>query len=118
MEKSHKDLEVVPTVNPKYWPKTLETAEDYIRVFHEVYGQPLIYGLSYDLIAPVAAHATTYHTNGSDYFTHNEEMIDRESIISGHAVLGTDPEEIGSFTDTFITNRALIWDKIVAIFQG
>ena len=70
-----------------------------------------------DLIAPVAAHDTTYRTNGSEYFTHNKEMISQILIISGHAVLGTEPEEIGPFTDYFITNRALIWGKIDEIFQ-
>ena len=44
-------------------------------------------------------------------------MIYRGSIFSGPAVLGTDPEEIGTFTYFFITKRALIWDKMVAIFQ-
>ena len=33
-------------------------------------------------------------------------------------MLGADPEEIGPFMDSFITNRALIWEKMVAIFQG
>ena len=51
------------------------------------------------------------------YFIHDEDMIYRGSIISGHVVLGTDPEEIGSLTNSFITNRTLIWDNIVAIFQ-
>ena len=45
-------------------------------------------------------------------------MIARGLVISGHAVLGTDPEEIGPFTNSFITDRAFIWDKMVAIFQG
>ena len=43
MEESHKDPEVVPTVDPRDWPKTLETVEEYIRGFHGVDGQPLIY---------------------------------------------------------------------------
>ena len=33
-------------------------------------------------------------------------------------MLGTDPEEIGPFANSFITYRVLIWDKMVAIFQG
>ena len=33
-------------------------------------------------------------------------------------MLGTDPEEIGPFTDSFITYIVLVWDKKVAIFQG
>ena len=28
------------------------------------------------------------------------------------------PEEIGPFADSFISDRALIWEKMVAIFQG
>ena len=33
MEEVHKDPEVLPTVNPREWPKTLETVEEYIRGF-------------------------------------------------------------------------------------
>ena len=66
--------------------------EDYIRGFYGVDGQPLSYGLREDLIAPVAASDPTYRANGSDYFTHDEEMIARGSILSGPAALGTDPE--------------------------
>ena len=44
-------------------------------------------------------------------------MITQGSIISGTAVIGTTPEEIVPFTDSFITDRALIWEKMVAIFQ-
>ena len=45
-------------------------------------------------------------------------MIARGSILSRNAVLGTNPEEIGSFTDSLITNRLLILDRTVEIFQG
>ena len=33
MDEAQRDPEVVPTVNPKYWPNTLETVEEYIRGF-------------------------------------------------------------------------------------
>ena len=45
-------------------------------------------------------------------------MIARGLILSGPAALGSDPGAVGPFTDLFITDRALIWDKMVAIFQG
>ena len=45
-------------------------------------------------------------------------MIAHGSILSGSVTLGSDPEVVGTFTDLFITYRALIWDKLVAIFQG
>ena len=68
-------------------------------------------------IAPVAAHDPIYRADGINYFTHNEEMINQGYILSGHAVLGTYPEEIILFTDSFITDRTLIWYKMVEIFQ-
>ena len=89
-----------------------------MRGFCGVDGQPLSYGLRGGLIAPVTSNYPTYRDNGSKYFTHDEEMIARGSIISGHTVLGNYPEDIGPFTDSFVADRALIWDKMVAIFQG
>ena len=65
MEETHKDPEVVPTVDPKDWPKTLETLEEYIIVFRGVCGQPLSYGLSNDLIHPAVASDPMHRTNGS-----------------------------------------------------
>ena len=44
MKEYHKDPKVVPTVNPRDWPKTLETVEEYIIGFHGVDGQPLRFG--------------------------------------------------------------------------
>ena len=70
------------------------------------------------MIAPVAAYYSMYRANGSKYFRYDEEMISQGSILSGHAVLGTDHEEIGPFTNSFITKRALIWDKIIESLQG
>ena len=70
------------------------------------------------MIAPVAANDTTYRANGSKYFTKDEDMIYWGLIISEPAALVTDPEEIFPFTDSFITDRAIIWDNMVAIFQG
>ena len=39
-------------------------------------------------------------------------------ILRGPEALGSDPEAVGPFTDLFITDRMLIWDKMVEIFQG
>ena len=118
IEESHKDPEVVPTIDPRDWLKNLETVDDYTRVFCGVYGQPISYGLWEDLIAPVEASDSMYCANGINNFTHDEEMIARGLILSESAALGTDPEEIGPFSASFITNRERIWDNMVAIFQG
>ena len=71
-----------------------------------------------NLIAPFAASDPMYHTNGSKYSTHDKEMIARGLILIGPAVLGSDPEDVRQFTNLFITDRALIWNNMVAIFQG
>ena len=60
----------------------------------------------------------THCANGSEYFTHEEVMIAFGSIHSGPAVSGSDPKSVGPFTDSFITYRKMVCDKIVAIFQG
>ena len=70
------------------------------------------------MITPVASSDTTYGANGSEYFTHNEEIIACGLILSGPAALVSDPEDVGPLTDSFITDRSLIWYKMVKIFQG
>ena len=64
MEKNHNNPDVAPTVNPRDCTNTLETVEEYIRVFCGVYRQPLSYGLRDDLVAPVAAYDPMYRANG------------------------------------------------------
>ena len=118
IEKAHQDPEVVPNIDPKDWPKTLEPVEEYIRGFQGVYGQYLSYGLRVDLEPPASASDPTHRANGSKYFTHDEEIIAGGSILSEPAVSGSDPEAVGPFTNSFITDRTLIWDNMVAIFQG
>ena len=38
-------------------------------------------------------------------------------ILSGTAELGSNPEAVGPFIDSFIADRVMIWEKIVAILQ-
>ena len=118
IEEAHKDSKVVATAIPRDCPKTFKTVENCIRGFRGVYGKTLRYGLRDDLIDLVAASDSTYHANGSEYFTQNEEMIARGLILSGPAVLGTEPEEIGTFSDSLINDIVLICDNMFAILQG
>ena len=60
--------------------------EDYIRGFRGVYGKPLSYGLMYNLEPPAAASDPMYHANGSNDFTHAEDMISRGPILRGNTV--------------------------------
>ena len=117
MEEAHNELEVVPTFDPKGCSNNLKTVEELIRGFRRVDGKALSYGLRDDLETPVDASYPTHLTNDSEYFTHDEEIIARGLILSGSVVLGSDPEFVRTFIDLFITDRALIWDKMVTIFQ-
>ena len=45
-------------------------------------------------------------------------MISCGSILSGPVVSGSDFEAVGPFTKLFVTDRALFWDNMFAIFQG
>ena len=114
MEEAHKDPEVVPIFDPKYWPKTLETVEEYSRGSLVVDIQPLSNGLRDDLEPPTAASDPVYRANSSKYSTHDEEMVDHGPILSRSAVSGSDSEAIGPFSDSFITDRSLVWYKMVA----
>ena len=66
---------------------------------------------------PAAASYPIYHTNGIEYFNHGEKLISCGPIISGLVLYGSNPEVLGSFTNSFITDIALIWDKMVSIFK-
>ena len=66
MEESHKDPELVPTVDRRDWPKTLEMVEEYIIGFRVLDEQPLLYGLRHDLIALVVASDPMYRAHGSE----------------------------------------------------
>ena len=59
-----------------------------------------------------------HRDNGREYFTHYEEIIACRSILGGPAALGSEPEAVGPFTNPFITDRVMICEKMVAIFQG
>lgn len=117
-EEAHKDPEVVPTIDPIDWPKSLEAVEEYLHGFRGVDGQPLSYVLNNEMVPSPEATDPGYRQAGSTYFTPDEEMLARAPILSGPVVLGTDPEEVGPFTDSFITDRATVWDKLTSIFQG
>ena len=66
MEEAHKYTEVLPTVDPREWHKTLETVKEYIRRFCGVYGQLLSYGLKDNFIDMAVAHDPRYCANKSD----------------------------------------------------
>ena len=69
------------------------------------------------MIPPVSAVDPTHRTNSSKYFIYDEDMITRGSICSVPAALGSNPKAVGPFNDSFIIDIAVIFDKMVAMFQ-
>ena len=86
----------------------MEIVAEYIRGFLVVDVQPLSNGLRGDLELPDVASDNTHRANGSGYFTHDEDIIACGLILSGPMVVGSYPEAIGPFTNSFITYRAII----------
>ena len=65
MEYAHKQPELLHTIYPREFPRTLETVEECVRGFCGVYEKPLRYGLRKDLAYTVYASDPTYCANGS-----------------------------------------------------
>ena len=56
-------------------------------------------------------------TVGRKYFTIDEEIISRGPIIQGIQVAGTDHKNLDSFTNSYMSDRKRVWEKLCAIFQ-
>ena len=102
-----------PKLNPKDWPKMFEAIEEYLRQFRGTTGVPLSYVVRKDLVP-----AVNLLDPSSNYATLDEEMIARAPIISPGVVGTSDELElVGPFSDSFVTDRAMAWEKISTIFQ-
>ena len=80
-------------------------------------GNPLSYVIRQDLFPELASQETMCGTVGSKYFIIDEEMIASGPIIEGTEVSGTDNENLGPFTNAYMSDRTRLWDKLCAIFQ-
>ena len=54
---------------------------------------------------------------GSKYFTIDDDMIDPRPIIEGMEVSDMDHENIGPFTNAYMSDRKIVCEKLCAIFQ-
>ena len=118
MEEAQKDPQEIPTVDTRDWPSTLEAVVAYIDGHRGVDNHPLGYVIRDQLIPTAAADDPTVRAAGSTYFTHDEELRARATIVDRPVVAGTDPEVIGPFSDTYIADRKKVYELLCSIFQN
>lgn len=118
LEKKHEDPEVRPDIDPKNWPKTLESVIEWFGGFRGVDNHPLSYVVRDDLEVPTMGGDPTMGTAGSKYTTHDQELIKRGAIIDPTGAPTTDPEKDGPFTDTYLSDRMKLWRHGASLFKN
>ena len=100
-EKDHKQVEA-PKINPKDWPSTIDSIEEYLRGCLGVTKIPLAYVIRDNM--DVAADADDPTDN---YESKQEELIARAPILTGNA-----------FTPTYLADRARVWELLSEITRN
>ena len=95
-EQDHEDLEP-PELNSKDWPRTIESIDEWLKGCLGVSKIPLAYLICEEEEVPDQAHDPP-----SNYTTIQEELTVQASIRTAN----------GTYTPTFLTDRATIWDKL------
>ena len=111
MESKHDHPTVVPTVDYKDWPKTLEATVEYICGFCGVDQNFISYVIRQDLFPELAAQDPMRGTVGKNYFTIDEEIIDCGPIIEVTEVASTDYENLGPFKNAYMSESTKLLDK-------
>lgn len=113
-KKNHRDPDTPPKMDARDWPKTMESIEEHLRQFWGLNGTPLSYVIRKSLW-PTAKGDNP----ASGYATLDEEMILRAPILGTGTVRGAvNQESNGPFADSYITDRALAWDKLALLFHN
>ena len=119
-ESTAKDPTVVPTIDMKNWPRTMESVESYIRGHLGVDKTPLSYAIRVDLFPPLAADDPIFGAADSVYHSVDDEIIARHRIVDrSAAATGVSAEEYeknGPFGGTFCTDNTRLYDLLVGIF--
>ena len=115
-----KDPTVVPTIDTKNWPRTMESVENYIRVHLGVDKTPLSYAIRVDLFPPRAADDPTFGAADSVYHSIDDKIIARHRIVDqSAAAVGVSVEvyeKDGPFGGIFRTNNTRLYKLMTGIF--
>ena len=93
-EKDHTDVEK-PEINPKDWPKTIESIEEYLRGCLGVTKIPLAYVVRETTAIPVADPV-------GGYSSRQDELIARSPIV----------DAAGNFLPTYLSDRTKVWELL------
>ncbi|KAL3809730.1 hypothetical protein ACHAXA_011325 [Cyclostephanos tholiformis] len=119
-EDTAKDPAVVPTINAKNWPRTMELVENYIRGHLGVDKTPLSYVIRANLFPPPAADDPIFGTADIEYLSIDEEIITRHRIVDRSAaaagMTSADHEKAGPFAGASRTDNTRVYDLLVGIF--
>ena len=74
-EHAHKDPTVIPVIDFKNWPKSMELFDQYVGGHQGVDGGPLRYVARCDLFWSTALVDPGFNTGGSKYNDHDDEII-------------------------------------------
>jgi len=96
-EKDHTDVEK-PEINPKDWPKTIESIEEYLRGCLGVTKIPLAY-----VVREATAIPGIDPVGG--YSSRQDELIARSPIVNA----------AGNFTPTYLSDRTKVWELLSEI---
>jgi len=113
-ESTAKDPTVVPTIDFKNWPRSMESLENYIRGHMGVDKTPLSYTIRTELFPPRATDDPTFGVAGSVYSSIDEEIIGRHRIVDQSvATLALEEhEKVGPFDEQFRTDNTRLWELL------
>ena len=122
LEKGHKDPIIVPAIDFKNWPKTMDSIEHWIRGHRGVDGSSLGYVIrkSDNLFPPTAADDPTMGAADSVYMSHDDEVVARHRIIDQASATRTlaQHEKSGPFTEEFLSDRKRVWDLLSSFMDS
>ena len=113
-ESTAKDPAVVPTINFKNWPRTMESLENYIRGPMGVDKTPFSYAIRTELFPTRAADDSIFGAVVSVYNSIDEEIIARHRIVDQSAATVTveEHEKVGPFDKQFRTDNTRLWELL------
>jgi hypothetical protein len=113
-ESTAKDPTVVPTINFKNWPRTMDLLKNYIQGHMGVDKTPFSYAICTKLFPTRAADDSIFGAVVSVYNSIDEEIIARHRIVDQSAATVTveEHEKVGPFDKQFRTDNTQLWELL------
>jgi hypothetical protein len=109
LEKNHKDPTIVPTIEFKNWPKTMDSLEQWVKGHRGVDDSLLGYVIRKpeNLFPPAAADDPPMGAADSTYMSHDKEVVARHWIVDQASATTTliQHKKRGLFTEEYLLDR-------------